>query len=142
MRALLIKILPEFFVNLLGLAGKMAENKGEKIPWQEPSIRSEAVKDSITDTIIQDKRQDKDLRREPKDYLEFATEEEFMCALRDTEQIKTKALYVGAKEEILRTIKRDYAKVLTTEQERKLRKDIKGSKKEYFIIRIAPQTVH
>lgn len=42
MWATIAKFLPDFLLKLLGVSEQIAENKGEKIPMQEPAIREKA----------------------------------------------------------------------------------------------------
>lgn len=135
----------ELLSKIFGLGGQVAKNKGDTIPYRIPSIQSEAKKDSIQDVIKIDRLQDRDLRKEPKEILEFETKVEYLDAIGEAVNKNVGGhgiLFTAIKEEILKDIKNDFSEVLSKEQQRKFKRYIRNSDKKYFIIRISPLTIH
>jgi len=135
----LFKKLGGLLSGLLSFGEQIAENKSQKIPHQVEAIKEKAETKVERHEVKQDKIQDRKIRTEPKQLCEFNADQE-------TEFLKQSGgkwvLYSGDRNEVLKRIKRDEGNVLTNEQERQLRKDVKDSRCKWFIIRVHPLTIH
>lgn len=134
-----MKTILNIILTLLGLGKQASENKGVRQEHQTGAIEEKGETIEVKQDHKQDKLKDREVRTEPKQLIEFSGTKE-MDFLKQCQE--KWVLYCGDKQEILKRIQRDDGSVLTREQEKWLKRDVRNSNNKWFIIRIHPLTIH
>lgn len=136
----MIQAILNIILRALGLSESIADNKGKKIPFQEVSIKSEASKDAVSDSLRVDHKKDRHLRNERKIVYEFGSYEDYLQGQGVND------IYKGTREQVLEWVRTDPARAIRGTrvfwEQHDILKTIEKSDAGWFIVAVHPVTVH